>query len=139
MVLVLGYGSLSPARMEHNVGHVDVVGAVVLRGYRVRFQGWGLRYGWGGVANLVAEPGSRALGIIYRISPAQLARLDRIEEVSGGKTVRRRMGRWWYYARSSYEEEHKPSPAYLRLHRELLREARALLSERATSSANLLT
>ena len=56
------------------------VSPFVLEGYRLAFVGKGtLRWGPGGVATIIPEPGGRVHGAIYRISPTDEDQLDRME------------------------------------------------------------
>jgi hypothetical protein len=82
--LYFAYGSnLSHAQMRERCPQSTPVSAHVLAGYRLEFVSAGTqRWGEGGVATVVPDPGSSVPGALYRITPEDEARLDGFEGVN---------------------------------------------------------
>src|SRR5690242_17987929 len=77
--LTFAYGSnLDLAQMRARCPRAERIETAVLRGYRIAFHGHSMRWG-GAVATLVRTPGATVLGVLYRLSQHDLARLDRFE------------------------------------------------------------
>jgi len=78
MQLYFAYGSnMSSARLRGRIGDVHIVGVGRLSGYVHRFD----KRGADGTAkgNIVASPGARVLGVLYRIDMQQLETLSEFE------------------------------------------------------------
>lgn len=79
--LVFAYGSnLSIAQMVRRCASSQFVARAELRGYELAFAGYSTRWA-GPVATYTEARRRRVRGIVYSLSPADLARLDRIEGV----------------------------------------------------------
>ena len=73
------FGSnLSEDQMRQRCPSAVLLGRASLRGHRLVFAGFSWRWG-GSVASIVASPGERVPGLLYRVSPDDLLRLDRFE------------------------------------------------------------
>jgi gamma-glutamylcyclotransferase (GGCT)/AIG2-like uncharacterized protein YtfP len=77
--LVFAYGSnLDVRQMRARCPSAEPLEAAMLRQARLVFGGHSARWG-GGVATLVRDPSSVVFGALYRVEPADLARLDAFE------------------------------------------------------------
>lgn len=79
-VLYFAFGSnLQRQQMVNRCPSATVVGAASLAGYRLAFAGYSVTRGGAGVATVLEDPYGWTLGVVYRISYADLMRLDRYE------------------------------------------------------------
>jgi gamma-glutamylcyclotransferase len=79
MTLVFAYGSnLDCVQMRTRCASARVEARAVLPNHALAFGGRSRRWG-GAVASVVPEPGSLVEGLLYRIAPPDLPRLDRHE------------------------------------------------------------
>ncbi|NND59726.1 MAG: gamma-glutamylcyclotransferase [Gammaproteobacteria bacterium] len=79
------YGSnLHPLRLQHRAPQCRVVTVARLPGYRLAFDKRSLIDGSGKCNIHTCEPQSAVWGVVYCLSPAELARLDDEEVVHGG-------------------------------------------------------
>jgi gamma-glutamylcyclotransferase len=86
--LHFAYGSnLDVGRMRARCPSAEPLETAVLQGYRLAFRGYSPRWG-GAVATLVEAPRATVSGVLYRLPPGELARLDRFE---GAPAVYRRI------------------------------------------------
>jgi gamma-glutamylcyclotransferase (GGCT)/AIG2-like uncharacterized protein YtfP len=77
--LAWAYGSnLQVAQMRARCPSAELLEPAVLRQARLVFRGYSARWG-GAVATLVWDPASVVYGALYRLEPADLARLDVFE------------------------------------------------------------
>ena len=78
-VIYFAYGSnLDGSQMRERCPSARKVSKAVLHGYAIAFGGWSARWG-GAVASIVPVRGSRVEGLLYRIAPEDLYRLDQFE------------------------------------------------------------
>lgn len=78
-VLYFAFGSnLHLPQMRARCPDCEVHQPALLAGHRLAFRGHSPRWG-GGSATILATPGGRVPGLVYRLSPADLASLDRFE------------------------------------------------------------
>jgi gamma-glutamylcyclotransferase (GGCT)/AIG2-like uncharacterized protein YtfP len=78
--LVFIYGcNLDPVRLRSICPHARVVAAAVLPGYKLAFGGWFKEWS-GSVANLRRDETKSCPGVVFRISKAELTKLDAIGE-----------------------------------------------------------
>ncbi|MEX0652931.1 MAG: gamma-glutamylcyclotransferase family protein [Phycisphaeraceae bacterium] len=117
------YGSnLDPVQMRGRCPGSAPLGRAVLRGHRLVFPrpcaSWG-----GGVAGIEVDGGAVVEGVVYHVTDADLASLDRYEGVADGEYERRRVivhqpdGKsfevWTYYANADPAGPTPPSRRYL--------------------------
>ena len=77
--LVFTYGSnLDEAQMRSRCPGVRFVSRAELAGYALAFAGYSARWD-GAVASLTPAPDSHVVGVVYRLSPYDLVRLDTFE------------------------------------------------------------
>lgn len=118
-MLYLAYGSnMSPAQMQRRCPGAKLVGAVVLRSYRLSFAGWSGSW-QGGVATIERDPDAQVAGAVYEIGAEHLERLDRFEGVPFAYTRCRRQvevgstrRRPWVYIKPN-PTPNLPSQAYV--------------------------
>jgi gamma-glutamylcyclotransferase len=78
-ILVFAYGSnLDDAQMRGRCASARVESRAVLSNHALAFGGFSRRWG-GAVASVVPEPGGWVEGLLYRIAPPDLHKLDRHE------------------------------------------------------------
>lgn len=76
------YGSnLWPGQMRERCPGSAPLGAAVLKDFRLAFRGDSRRWGRGGVATVVATPGSRVPGVLYELGAEDVTGLHRWESV----------------------------------------------------------
>lgn len=81
----LAYGSnLHPLRLAQRVPSASLVAAVPLPGYRLAFHKRGMDGSAKCDLELTDEPGSVAYGAVYSVAVADVARLDRLEDLGAG-------------------------------------------------------
>lgn len=81
-VLYFAFGSnLHLPQMRERCPDCELLESAVLAGYRLAFRGASRRWEAGGVATVIPDPGSRVHGLLYRLSPADLASLNGYEGV----------------------------------------------------------
>ena len=77
--LYFAFGSnLSDVQMRRRCPRAVLIGPAILRGRRLVFAGYSTKWR-GAVATILPARGGRVPGLLYRISSADLARLDRFE------------------------------------------------------------
>jgi cation transport regulator ChaC len=82
------YGSnLATDQKEHRTGSIREAKRARLDGYRLAFNKRGSD--GTGKANIVPDSGRTVWGVVYRMSPAALAKMDKYEGVAGGHYSRR--------------------------------------------------
>lgn len=78
--LYFAYGSnLHPEQMEDRCPGSKVFGSALLKDYRLAFRGDSRRWGGGGVATIIPQPGSAVPGVLYEMSPENVLALDKWE------------------------------------------------------------
>jgi gamma-glutamylcyclotransferase len=78
-ILVFAYGSnLDTQQMRYRCASARIEARAVLLNHALAFGGFSRRWG-GAVASVVPEPGGRVEGLLYRVSPPDLCKLDRHE------------------------------------------------------------
>lgn len=83
IIRYLAYGSnLYPPRLAARLENIGIVGVVALPGWSLRFHKLGAD--GSGKCDLFPAPDDIAFGVVYEISTADRARLDRIEGVGHG-------------------------------------------------------
>ena len=116
------YGcNMSVERMTSRCQSARVIGKGFLSGYKLTFpqpdEYWG-----GGVAGLFADDSRKIEGVVYEISPEDLAKLDEIEitedeeywrESVRVKTAQGLMEVWIYFAKEMVGSPFTPSKRYL--------------------------
>ena len=86
------YGSnMSSAQMAERCPGATALGAARLVGYRLAFDKWSQR-GGGRVADIVVSPGDELWGVLWLVSEAHGAALDRYEGVARGQYRRSVVG-----------------------------------------------
>lgn len=90
--IYFAYGSnMSAAQMQARCPGVRLAGIAAASSFRLAFDRYSPRW-QGHVADLRADPGSRAWGVIWRVTPAHLATLDGFEGVASGAYRRHVIG-----------------------------------------------
>jgi gamma-glutamylcyclotransferase (GGCT)/AIG2-like uncharacterized protein YtfP len=114
MTLYFAYGSnMSKAAMAARCPHARALGTATLRG-------WRFIVAESGYASIVPEAGGAVFGVLWRLTPRDVAALDAYENVAGGLYLRRTVAvrhggetkpAMVYVARRSGEG--RPRPGYL--------------------------
>lgn len=122
--LYFAYGSnLSVGQAKFRCATAEVIGPASLEDHQLTFPRFSPRWR-GGVAGVSPRPGKRVHGVLYRMSEADLRRLDGFEHVDAGaytrRTVRVRRMRdggeveaWTYIAAAQPGGPFNPSARYL--------------------------
>lgn len=85
MTLYFAYGSnMSRAAMRWRCPGARALGAA-------RLSGWGFIIGGGGYASIAVMPGSEVIGVLWRLTPRDVAALNAYENVDSGLYTRGRL------------------------------------------------